>query len=484
MKKILAMTAVCILLLTMTTGALANQWGLRGGVLDIIYDDDAYDDYNADADNGNKKVGGRNVNQAILSNRYHSQLICAVREDDNWVAEAVSTVAVYQPGDDRAVRPELRHLAGGGISLSYGGKEVYVFARHDGEYCLQRVLFDESSSYGDSLMWTGSDYSYFQAGQQNSRQPIGDALWKTDMLTLAEFNITQLPRSMADVRRMNTVTEALMRSGGRLNVQETWPGEKKARKLAVFTAPDEDSYRASNGKASVSTGGEIRLLGEISGWTMIEYEVSLRTSRIGFVPASLMQVPTPVPAAAEPVALVTARDTFLTDDPHVSQYGQAALPAGTKVQGLALCGSFYALVSYEGAGRSFWGFVPLRDLALAGDQTRWDVMDLMIGKWSLKSGNSPLTGFLVLSSDGTMKCVQRDESGIWLTQTDARWRVTNCPLDAAYQNYPLYEMTVTQEDGSVIRFGLSLDEDGSIRFATEEDAAIYERQEYSTIGNG
>ena len=55
MKKILLMTLACLLFLC--HAASANEWGLRGGIYDIVSDDDRYDDdlYSALADDGNAR---------------------------------------------------------------------------------------------------------------------------------------------------------------------------------------------------------------------------------------------------------------------------------------------------------------------------------------------------------------------------------------------------------------------------------------------
>ena len=67
-----------------------------------------------------------------------------------------------------------------------------------------------------------------------------------------------------------------------------------------------------------------------------------------------------------------ARDTFLTDDPFVSQFAQFSVPEGTTFQCMGMLGNDWAYVSAEvsakntftDGGAIVWGFVPLRDLTL------------------------------------------------------------------------------------------------------------------------
>lgn len=483
MRKVFALCLACLIVCTQATAALANGWGLIGGVYDIVSDDDAYEAYSADAETGNQKMNDRHVDVALLSSRYHSQLIVAAREDRVWHVEAASTAAVYQPGDERSASPELTYTADG-FHLSYDGRETYTFVYRDGRYLLREVRFNAASSYGDSLLWDGEGYQYWEAGLEGSMQPIGDAMWRVEMIDLTDFNITQLPRSMDDVRRMNAVAAALREASDEISVQESWQGAKNSRKLAVYSAPDAASYRASSGKAAVSTGGDMELLGEYEGWTMVEYAVSLRTSRIGFVKEQLLSGPVALALAQPGVTLVTARSTFLTDDPHVSQYPQLTIPAGAPVQGLACLNDFYALVSYAGANQPVWGFVPLCDLSLPGDGTRWDVMNRLVGKWHYAVGAEQGANLRVLYSDGDYHAITKDEDFNWVGDERGRWRVTDCPADAAYAADVLYEITFTMNDGTESRYGLILNEDGSITLLDAEGSAWYERSEYSTFGNG
>lgn len=483
MRKFLLMLLACTLLCSLSASALANSWGLRGGVYDIVSDDDEYNSYTAEAETGNTQVDGRHYDVALMTSRYHNQLIAAVRENKVWRAETVSTTAVYQPGDKRGASPELSSTEGG-FCLTYNDRERYLFDYVDGRYVLREVRFDMDSEYGDSLLWDGDGYIFWQSGPEGVLQPIGDAKWHVDLISLEDFNITQIPRSLDDVRRMGSVYEALWHAADTLSVHEDWHGVKNGKKLAVYSAPDTDSYRASSGKASVSTGGSMKLYGEIDGWTMVEYEVSLRTSRIGFVKTQLHKRYVGLQLAQPGVELVTARNAFLTDDPHVSQFSQLFLPAGTKVQGLALLSDVYALVRYEGGHQPVWGFLPLRDLDLPSDGTRWDVMEWMIGKWHQQGGADQGANLRVLFNDGSCRLVNKDADFNWLYDQYGTWRVTDCPAGAAYAEDVLYEITFTMCDGTGATYGLALEYDGTITLLTEDGSAWYERSEYSTFGNG
>ena len=135
-----------------------------------------------------------------------------------------------------------------------------------------------------------------------------------------------------DVRRFNEANEGLQYFA--CLYPEVVSGQKSGKKsYAVYSAPDTSSYRAAKGKASVSTGDDYKLYLTVGDWSLIEYRVSLRTSRFGW--AQLGNHGDETTEDLVRVPMLTAYDTYLTDDPNVSEYHQAELPAGTKLTALS-----------------------------------------------------------------------------------------------------------------------------------------------------
>lgn len=481
MKKFLTLALGCLLLCTLTTSALANGWGLLGGIYDIVSDDDRYDSYTAIADDGNQQVDGRHVNHAILKSRYHNVLISAYRDGKVWTADSVSTTAVYQPGDARdesANAPVLEHIDGG-FKLSYGDKENYTFRYENGQYILADVRYEQDEPHPDCFVRDAGGLLFWQSHPGVTFPPVGDAHWPTE-ITLDEFNIEQMPRSLAEVRQLTMVSNALA-DAPLLEIADTWQGTKNGRKLPVYSAPDAASYRSAEGKASVSMGGEVRIYGTAEGWTLIQYEVSQRTSRIGWIEGKFAQ---DAPLAFGSVPLTAAADTFLTDDPFVSQYAQAYIPKGAALTGLAQCGEYYAYVEYKAGATLYRGFVPMKDLITVYDRAlttgtdlptsavRWDVMDTLSGKW--KSSDDEGNGRLILFTNG----VYRNH----MPGDGARYREEG--------NYRIYdgenglELYIRTEDNQESRYALTLNENGTITLKTNDAETVYRRDEYSTYGNG
>lgn len=487
MKKFLTLALCAALLCSCVLPASANEWGLIGGIYDIVSDDNRYDGYTAIADDGNERDGERHFNHAVMSSRYHNVLIAAQRKDKVWAPEVVSTTAVYQPGDERANQVVLTH-DGSGFYLIYLNPETdeaderYFFLNMEGEYQLRSVRYRVDEEYSDSFMTDKSGLLFFQSGPENARQPIGDAMWFTDGVTLEEFNIEQMPRSMMEVRRVNMVSDALTTDAPLLAVADVWEGVKNGRKLPVYSAPDKASFRSAEGKASVSMGGEVEILGTAEGWTMIQYAVSQRTSRIGWIEGEFAQDAALTFAG---VPLVAAVDTFLTDDPFVSQYAQTYIPAGAALTGLARCGEYYAYVEYTQGSTLYRGFVPMKDLmtkfdrAIAADapaeDVRWDVMDLMVGKWYIDAGGSLMGDKCIFFADGSWS--NHLPSFDSPDKVEGNYRIHDAEDGA-------YTLVMRTEDNGEARFTLTLLENGAITLTNEDGEGSYIRNEYSTYGNG
>ena len=476
MKKFLLMTLACLLF---ACSASANGWGLRGGICDIVSQGDRYDGYLADADDGNQQVQGRYVNHAILKNRYHAVLIAALREDNQWEAFEVSTTAVYQPADERGQSPngpELSHNSLG-FTLAYGDSERYIFAWKDGDYFLTSVEYfvDPDPGYANSYSPHEGGLLFWQSGPANTFLPIGEALWETDGIPLQLFNIEQMPRTLMEVRNINMTSDALL-AGDELLISDVWEGEEDGKTLPVYSAPDKTSYRAASGKAAVSLKGEADILAVQDGWTLLQYEVSPRTSRIGWVEGELSDDAEMIFAS---VPLVTAADTFLTDDPYVSQFEQVQIPKGTELTGLSCLGEFYAYVEYQG-DKLYQGFVPLKDLRPVYDvawgedaktaAVRWDVMDALCGKWYVPG----FSARQIFCTDGTWRNHMPGDS------TAEKQSGTYRIFDRADGTYDLIIRT-SAGDGW---YHLTLNKDATITLTTTEGTQTLKRDEYSTYGNG
>lgn len=463
MKHILAwMLAVVLAAGAMGTTASANSWGLKGKLLTAVSRVDTWNSYST--------VCSQAGDAAVMGSRYHNALM--VLEDG---ALQVYTRAVYQPGE----APGRASLAwkDGQLILSYGKSEQYVFQQADG-YGLVSAQIGELSLTG----YRRDGYMRYLASDGEAEAILGGEI------RLQDFNIELMPRSVEEIRHLNLMHAALD-SGedvlGWWGDGDPW-GERLSgvgKKTApVYSAPfGQEAWRAAKGKAAVGLAGELWRLRYVTNargerYACIRYNVSERTQRIGYVRADVLGESASGEPATELIHVpVQARtDTYLTDDPDVSQYPQLSVPQGTQLTCIGVYGQAYAYVSARvrkeklaAAGEIVWGFVPLRDLTLAAPQRQddaalLDVMQSLDGCWYFEAGGNQAEDVLVLRADGSYLGVAGyDERDGRLLINEGRWTVTGYDSEwQLYWNAPDYELTLYDEDGSVNIKGLSVAGDG------------------------
>lgn len=156
------------------------------------------------------------------------------------------------------------------------------------------------------------------------------------------------------------------------------PGEK----FNVYTGPGSDYLRANDGKASVSTNGNVYVGGWADGWLMVMYETNAGSVRVGCVsPTHLRKERVNAPVlrfSRETLSCVVP--ATLTDDPVGNSGRLAQLQAGDEVTYLS---TFYnqrgtwAYVETSLGGVPVRGFIPEEAL---GDFVGMDASDYDFGK--------------------------------------------------------------------------------------------------------
>lgn len=471
---------LCVASLIAAAPVSANSWGLKGALYRAVASTHTWDDYSV--------VGGQGEDFALMGARYHNALFYA---EDNAHLQVYHT-AVWQPEDH--VRQSIQQTDDG-LILS-AGSERYTFRREEGRYALVEAKLDGATVFTErSEDYGGSDVYWFSDGNRR-------AFYRATPLWLEDFNIRLFPRTVDDVLAVNHMRAALESGINCLEYRDSWRreshvGEKTA---PVYSAPfGESAWRAAKGKAAVGLKGEFWTLrgytnGDGEAWTCVMYDVSERTSRIGWVKNTLLGDA----ALGEPldetwvrmlnVDVRAARDTFLTDDPFVSQFAQLSVPKGTTFQCMGMLGNDWAYVTAEvsakntftDGGAIVWGFVPLRDLILMEDEIQYDVMQQLEGAWYMTAGGNMAEDALILHADGTYESgytVYREdggETGVALAYTGT-WYVTRYN---DFQNkywYPAeYEITLLLDDGRANVKALSLDENG-FSLMNAEGGGGYER---------
>lgn len=170
--------------------------------------------------------------------------------------------------------------------------------------------------------------------------------------------LTSIPKTLAEARATLTVAPNIPTSEELKVYPVTFTG---AQKYEVYSAPDKNSIRANNGKASVSTNSWIQVFGVEGDWVLIQYSIDASHYRFGYISKSSLPKKAVVPelALTNTIAWTTCNVT-LTDDPLYSRSALLELPEGVQVTWLATLGDWAYIDFYE--NDHVRGFVPLSSI--------------------------------------------------------------------------------------------------------------------------
>lgn len=445
MKKLRILLILCLTLAVTLPAASANSWNLSGQLLAMVEQTHDYDDYYAMVSDYKSKAA---TTHTILTSRYHNQLVAVDEVKDGWKDAIFSTTAVYQPSEQSTSgKPKLTRIKNG-FELAYPKvKELYRFEyiSNDWGEMAYTLMY---AKMGSVEIERKESYRYLVT------QGTDSAMWSVEV-TLENFNIHNMPkRGPDDVRRINEANEGMQYLA--YLYPQVVSGQTSGKKsYAVYSAPDTSSYRAAKGKASVSTGDDYNLYLTVGDWSLIEYRVSLRTSRFGW--AQLGNHGDETTEDLVRVPMLTAYDTYLTDDPNVSEYHQAELPAGTKLTALSHPNGWaYIYVEATVDGKITRGFVPQRDVVF-DDVELPDEEAKIVGSWQFDGGSEIWYEYLRLDADG--RFYTSDAAGA--QPYHGTWSVVQTPEDSnlywhGTARVPTIVLRCT--DGMTYRCGMSFDE--------------------------
>lgn len=444
MKKLRILLFLSLLIALAVPAASANSWNLSGQLLAMVEQTNDYDDYYAMVSDYNRKAA---TTHTILTSRYHNQLVAVDEVKDGWKDAIFSTTAVYQPSEQEETGYPKITRTKSGFELAY--PDI------DERYCFELTRNNEGGAVytlteaqmGGVTVERQAEYFYLVT--------LGDdnAVWAVEV-TLENFNIHNMPkRGPDDVRRINEANEGLQYLA--YLYPQVVSGQTSGKKsYAVYSAPDTSSYRAAKGKASVSTGDDYKLYLTVGDWSLIEYRVSLRTSRFGW--AQLGKHGDETTNEIMHVPMLTAFDTYLTDDPNVSEYHQAELPAGTKLTALSHPNGWaYIYVEATVDGKITRGFVPQRDVVF-DDVELPDEEAKLVGSWQMEAGGEFWDYYLRLDADG--KFYGSDNHGA--QPYHGTWSVVQTPAGSnLYWVGDVPTIVFRCVNGTVYRYGVEVSDD-------------------------
>ncbi len=137
---------------------------------------------------------------------------------------------------------------------------------------------------------------------------------------------------------------------------------KAGQKLPVYSAPSSNSWQGANGKAKVSTNGNVWSAGWENGWLLVMYETNSGSVRVGYVAADAIKGNVPENRRLTydyAVATVHTRCT-LTDDPARTNTAIITLEPNQTVTYLSTYfnASAWDYVETTAEGKTVRGFIP------------------------------------------------------------------------------------------------------------------------------
>ena len=264
-----------LLILPLMTALMMNVASaseLLGNVLSLVLNspDDAVlaDDYRADAEDA----------RIIIASGAHYQLIAAAKQENGWESAVVSTNAVYQPSEGYGVPTLVRTEDGFELAYPEAG-EVYRFAlRHDSTNQPMYTLV--YAKMGDMEVAKRENFGYLVTQGEDG------AVW-SKMVTLADFNIHQMPRGTADVQRMNEMACGLqrfanVRKDGVKEIRQEW--RHVPIQTVCGTYLTDDPHVSEAHQEELPAGTKLTALG-YCGWAYVYVEATVdgKITR-GFVP--------------------------------------------------------------------------------------------------------------------------------------------------------------------------------------------------------
>ena len=223
---------------------------------------------------------------------------------------------------------------------------------------------------------------------------------------------------------------------------------------AVYSAPDNKSIRGAKDRARVSTNGWIQVFGAEGDWILVQYDITKKHNRIGYIYKNALPRNVEVPDLnLMSTAAVVNYDVEVTDDPLISQTSLIKLAENSKVICLGNMGP-WTYVEGQVNCKRFRGFVPTE--CLAGTVTSLEeAKRAIIGSWKLYAGSSMNASHIAFSEDGTMTGRSTLANGRTV-KWSGTWSINEYDPDRnRYWNDSEFELTLAR-GASVELYGLRI----------------------------
>lgn len=195
------------------------------------------------------------------------------------------------------------------------------------------------------------------------------AYWELDenqQISFLNCNPMLFPKNIDSVEACNAVRRAL---------RETHFGQDKCstgflkRNVKIYAMPDVDSEQIDRGDLFLQE--RFFYYGNAGEWHLIGWQEGVERMHLGYILLNGFPLTKRELSISrlhfDDVQLVTVRDTWMTNDPVLSQKRYLTIPSGTAVTGLSGWDASYIYGEVSIDGKVVRGFIPMLDLELAED---------------------------------------------------------------------------------------------------------------------
>ena len=278
--------------------------------------------------------------------------------DGEWILESYTRKGVY-PKREQNESLQISKIDAERFEMSWP-EEVYRFyvrgtSRYSWLYQAEfqtanGICIAEREDGGTGILFTCDGASIRWNLDENKQQ------------TWRNFNPSLFPKNIETVNRINELMEKLPESVSWGILIET---TQLKRKTLLYNCPNKDSIQLDT--STLFLQETFSYYGNINdGWYVISYQEGVERATFGYIQKSDFPLSEREQQITRfsfyNVPLVAATNTWLTDDPFLSQECYKEIPVGARMTGLDGFDANYVYVEVAIDGEVIRGFVPMQDL--------------------------------------------------------------------------------------------------------------------------
>lgn len=230
----------------------------------------------------------------------------------------------------------------------------YTFRRRDGVWILNNLArFDGEDTIAIEVYDAKLTYENL-----DTARPLGVARGVYGR-RFEQFNVNTFPWTVKAAQAVLTNPPAIPASVSFYGLPQ--PGEitfPSNRKYSVYTGPGTDYLRGAEGRAAMSTNDWVQVFGRVGDWLLVQYDISSKQMRFGYIEAAALPRGVSVPELAlQAFPARLTEDCPVTDDP-LCGGGILGIPDSRDVTFLGWLGNDWAYIEATIGGVRVRGFVP------------------------------------------------------------------------------------------------------------------------------